>query len=49
MNHGLFFRRKYSLQLHFLKKIITFEDFILVFKIGNNRVVENIFPEKHEL
>ena len=44
MNHGLFFRGKYSNFKNKVKKKNTaFEDFLLIYEI---RVLNNIFPEK---
>ena len=33
-------------QKEFFFKIAIFEDFLLIFKLGNSRVIENIFPGK---
>ena len=54
INHGLFFRVKYFLQLYhfqFFYRVNLYGDYLLIFKIANSRFVENISPEKisHDL
>ena len=39
-------RFKNFLKRNIFNKITIFEDFLFIFKIGNGRVVENIFLEK---